>query len=83
MESLQFALNPCSFVSVPLFIVGLVSTLYLFRIKDKTAATWSLIGAIGSLALGMAAMFVTTFVVLWGNCFDPHRTLSRYSAWRR
>jgi PAS domain S-box-containing protein len=71
MESLQFALNPYSFVSVPLFILGLASTLYLFRIEEKTAATWSLIGVIGSFTLGAVAMFVTTFVILWGVASWP------------
>jgi len=71
MESLQFALNPYSFVSVPLFILGLASTLYLFRIEEKTAATWSLIGVIGSFTLAAVAMFVATFVVLWGVAWWP------------
>jgi signal transduction histidine kinase len=71
MESWQFTLTPYTFVSVPLFIVGLAGTLYLLRLKDKTAATWALVGVLGGFTLGMAAMFVTTGVVLWGIAFWP------------
>lgn len=71
MPPLQFTLNPYTFVSVPLFIVGLVSTLYLLRIKDKTAATWALVGVLGGFTLGIAAMFAATGVVLWGIAFWP------------
>ncbi|MBN1995071.1 MAG: GAF domain-containing protein [Anaerolineae bacterium] len=71
MESWQFTLSPYTFVSVPLFIVGLAGALYLLRLKDKTAATWSLVGVLGGFTLGMVAMFVTTGVVLWGIAFWP------------
>ncbi len=71
MESLQFTLSPYTFVSVPLFIVGLTSALYLLRIKEKTVATWALVGVLGGFTLGMAAMFVATSVVLWGIAFWP------------
>jgi hypothetical protein len=71
MESWQFTLTPYTFVSVPLIIVGLAGTLYLLRLKDKTAATWALVGVLGGFTLGTVAMFVTTGVVLWRIAFWP------------
>ena len=45
------------FVSVPLFIVGLISTYDLIRFKDKTPATWFMAGGLGGLTLSMLAWF--------------------------
>ena len=54
------------FVSVPLFIVGLISTYYLIRFKDKTPATWFMAGGLAGLTFSMLAWFLNTGVVFWG-----------------
>ena len=53
----SLSIGAFSFVSVPLFIAGLISTYYLIRFKDKTPATWYLVGGLGGLTLSMLAWF--------------------------
>lgn len=71
MDTLRVELGPYAFVSVPLFIVGLTSTCFLVRFQDKTKATRFLAAALAGFTLGMAAMFLTSSVVLWGGAFWP------------
>jgi signal transduction histidine kinase len=59
------------FVSVPLFIVGLISTYYLLRFKDKTPATWFMAAGLAGLTLSMLAWFFNTGMVLWGAALSP------------
>lgn len=69
--SSPFQFGPYTFVSVPLFIVGLLGTYYLVRYKEKSAATWFMTAILASFALSMVAMFSTTALVQWGGAFWP------------
>ncbi|HOR00859.1 MAG TPA: hypothetical protein PLJ35_18755, partial [Anaerolineae bacterium] len=64
-------IGPYAFVSVPLFIVGLVSTVSLVRFRAESTATWFLVASLASLSLGMLAMSVSSGLVLWGAAFWP------------
>lgn len=69
--SSTFQFGPYTFVSVPLFIVGLLGTYYLVQYKEKSAATWFMTAILASFAYSMVAMFCTTALVLWGGAFWP------------
>lgn len=66
----QFDFNPYAFNAVSLFIIGLVSVIYLLRIPEKTAAIWFLTAGLSGLTLGMVSMFFSG-IVLWGGAFLP------------
>lgn len=67
----SLSIGAFSFVSVPLFIVGLISTFDLIRFKDKTPATWFMAGGLGGLTLSMLAWFLNTSLVFWGAALNP------------
>ena len=67
----SLSIGAFSFVSVPLFIVGLISTYYLIRFKEKTPATWFMAGGLAGLTLSMLAWFLNTGMVFWGAALSP------------
>jgi len=68
-------IGPYAFVSVPLFIAGLVSTYYVVRFQvqtpagDRSQATWFMAAALGGLTLSVVALFLNTALVGWGALF--------------
>lgn len=67
----SLSIGAFSFVSVPLFIAGLISTYYLIRFKNKTPATWFMAGGLAGLTLSMLAWFFNTALVFWGAALSP------------
>ncbi len=70
MPSLALDLSPYSFTGIALIIIGLISTLYRLRLKEKTAATWRVTLALASFTLAMVSM-LSTNLVLWGSALSP------------
>ncbi|MBP7686277.1 MAG: HAMP domain-containing protein, partial [Thermoflexales bacterium] len=68
---LTLSIGAFAYVSVPLFIVGLISTYYLVRFSNKIPATWFMIGGLGGLTLSMLVWFLSTALVLWGVALYP------------
>ncbi|MFQ5436283.1 MAG: hypothetical protein ACE5FD_15565 [Anaerolineae bacterium] len=62
--------DPYSFNAVSLFIIGLLSVIYLLRLQKKTAASWFLTAGLLGFTIGMAAMFFST-IILWGGVLVP------------
>ncbi|MBI5565403.1 MAG: HAMP domain-containing protein, partial [Chloroflexi bacterium] len=67
----SLSIGAFAFVSVPLFIVGLISTYYLLRFRNKTPATWFMVGGLGGLTLSMLVWFLSTALVVWGVALYP------------
>ena len=69
-DIVDFAIKPFSFVSVPLFLIGLASTAYLLSAREKTPATHYLTGALITFTLATVALFADG-IHLWGSAFRP------------
>lgn len=62
--------NPYAFNAVSLVIIGMLSLIYLLRLKEKTAATWLITAGLAGLTVAMSTMFLTS-VKLWGGALIP------------
>lgn len=76
MESPPFLqIGPYAFVSVPLFVAGLVSTYDVIRFQlqtpagDRLRATWFMAAALAGLTLSMVVLFLDAALVGWGAFF--------------
>ena len=70
MIPLQMDVTPYTINAVSLVIIGLASTIYLLRLKEKLVTTWCMIIGLVSFTASMVTMFLTG-IVLWGSAFSP------------
>ena len=70
MGSLPLDITPYTVSAVSLVIVGMASTIYLLRLKEKTTPSRLMAFGLACFTASMAAMLLTG-VVLWGSAFSP------------
>lgn len=70
-SSATIQIAPLSVASIPLFIVGLLSTVYTAGHQEKTPAARFWTALFACFTLSMVAMFLTNSLVLWGGAFWP------------
>jgi signal transduction histidine kinase len=70
MDFLPFSLHTYSLNALALFFIGLAGTLYMLRIKERTAATSLVTRAMAGFCVGMAS-WAGTGIVLWGAALVP------------
>ncbi len=71
MNSLSLQFGPYSFLAALLFILGLVSTLFLARFEYKTPAMRFATLALAGFTASMVTIFLVSSLVLWGSAFWP------------
>ena len=71
MDSLSLQFGPYSFLAALLFILGLVSTLFLARFEYKTPAMRFATLALAGFTASMVTIFLVSALVLWGSAFWP------------
>lgn len=71
MDSLSLQFGPYSFLSALLFILGLVSTIFLARFEYKNTAMRFTTLALTGFTASMVTIFLVSSLVLWGSAFWP------------
>lgn len=70
MPAIQFCLDAYSAFTVSLMVIGFISTLYLFGIKDERPASRLIALGVAGFTLGVGVVFLRS-IIFWGGALAP------------